>query len=163
MVLKREGVVCVFVDEEPEAGVASIVPECTCDCCLPYPALPLTLNNVFEVVKTVRVSWEELAKWLRLGYSKLDAIGHQHTSDNAHLKAVVEAFLLGEGHDQPSWRMLIHALHRAGETSVAEKIKTNAEPQQGEWVYYDKSLLSVHTCMWGTGWRYVCILNLLVC
>ncbi|MCG8622462.1 MAG: hypothetical protein MJE68_10765, partial [Proteobacteria bacterium] len=57
----------------------------------------------------------------------------QHTSDDARLKAVVEEFLLGEGY-QPSWRMLIHRLHKAGETSVAEKIKTNAEPQQGEWV-----------------------------
>ena len=63
---------------------------------------------------------------------KLDAIERQHTSDDARLKAVVEAFLLGEGHYQPSWRMLIHRLHTAGETSVAEKIKTNAEPQQGE-------------------------------
>ena len=63
---------------------------------------------------------------------KLDAIKRQHTSNNACLKAVVEAFLLGEGRCRPSWRMLIHALHRAGETSMAEKIKTNAEPQQGE-------------------------------
>ena len=64
---------------------------------------------------------------------KLDAIERQHASKDARLKAVVEAFLLGEGRHQPSWRMLIHALHRAGETYVAEKIKTNAEPQQGEW------------------------------
>ena len=68
------------------------------------------------------------------GRKKLDAIERQHISNNARLKAVVEAFLLGEGRYQPSWRMLIHALHEAGETSVAEKIKTNAEPQQGEWV-----------------------------
>ena len=63
---------------------------------------------------------------------KLDAIERQHTSDDARLKAVVEAFLLGEGHHRPSWRMLIHRLHKAGETSVAEKIKTNAEPHQSE-------------------------------
>ena len=63
---------------------------------------------------------------------KLDAIERQHTSDDARLKAVVEAFLLGEGLHRPSWRMLIHQLHRDGEISVAEKIKTNAEPQQGE-------------------------------
>ena len=69
------------------------------------------------------------------GRKKLDAIERQYTSDDARLKAVVEAFLLGEGRHQPSWRMLIHALYEAGETSVAEKIKTNAEPQQGEWVY----------------------------
>ena len=104
---------------------------CVNECCLPYPAPPLTFNNVFEVVKTVRLSWRELAKKLGL-YLKLDAIERQRTSDDARLKAVVEAFLLGEGHYQPSWRRLIHALHWAGETSVAEKIKTNAEPQQGE-------------------------------
>ena len=66
------------------------------------------------------------------GQMKLDAIECQHTSDDARLKAVVEAFLLGEGSYQPSWRMLIHQLYMAGETSVAENIKTNAEPQQGE-------------------------------
>ena len=88
----------------------------------------------------MRLSWKELAGWL-MGLDefegnddrkKLNAIKHQHVSDDARLKAVVEAFLLGEGHYQPSWRMLIHQLHVAGETRVAEKIKTNAEPQQGE-------------------------------
>ena len=63
---------------------------------------------------------------------KLDAIERQHISNEARQRAVVEAFLLGEGDYQPSWRMLIHRLHEAGETNVAEKIKTNAEPQQGE-------------------------------
>ena len=63
---------------------------------------------------------------------KLDAIERQHASDDARLKAVVEAFLLGEGPHQPSWRMLIHQLHKAGETNVAKKIKINAEPHQGE-------------------------------
>ena len=65
---------------------------------------------------------------------KLDAIQRQHVSDEARLKAVVEAFLLGEGRYQPSWRSVIHALHEARESHLAEKIKTNAEPQQGEWV-----------------------------
>ena len=102
----------------------------------------------------MRLSWRELAKdlmgWLDYrgteGRTKLDAVERQHISDEARLKAVVEAFLLGEGPYQPSWRMLIHRLHWAGETSVAEKIKTNAEPQQGEWVYHDESLSSVHVC-----------------
>ena len=87
-------------------------------------------------------NWREVAKGL-MGWDdylgdedrkKLDAIERQHISNNTRLKPVVEAFLLGEGHHQPSWRRLIHRLHKAGETSVAEKIKTNAEPQQGEWV-----------------------------
>ena len=111
------------------------------ECCLPYPALPLTLDNVFEAVKTASLSWRRLAKVL-LGWDdsfsfyqkKLDAIQRQHVSDEACLKAVVEAFLLGEGPYQPSWRRLIHRLHRAQQSHIAEKIKANAEPQQGEWV-----------------------------
>ena len=88
----------------------------------------------------MRLSWRELAKKLMGWYDykdsegrkKLDAIKRQHVSDDARLKAVVEAFLLG---DYPSWRNVIHALYYAGGTHIAEKIKTNAEPQQGEWVY----------------------------
>ena len=112
------------------------------DCCLSYPAPPLTFDNVLEVVKTVR-SWRELGNWLMGwfdydgsdGQKKLDAIQRQHVSDEACLKAVVEAFLLGEGIYQPSWRSVIHSLHQAEESHLAEKIKTNAEPHQGEWVY----------------------------
>ena len=81
----------------------------------------------------MKLSWRELADGLGL-YRKLYTIERQHTSDDARLKAVVEAFLLGEGRHRPSWRMLIHRLHKAGETNVAEKIKTNAEPHQGEWI-----------------------------
>ena len=102
-----------------------------CDCCLPYPAPPLTFDNVFEVVKTVR-SWRELGEWL-LGYM-YSVIQSQHVSDESFLKAMVEKFLWGEGEYQPSWRRLIHSLHKARESDLAEKIKTNAEPQQGEWV-----------------------------
>ena len=87
----------------------------------------------------MKLSWKKLAREL-MGWfyyegsdqKKLDAIERQHVSDEARLKAVVEAFLLGEGEYRPSWRMLIDRLHAAGETSVAEKIKTNAEPHQGE-------------------------------
>ena len=68
---------------------------------------------------------------------KLDAIQRQHVSDEACLKAVVEVFLLGKGRYQPSWRRLIHSLHKAGESHLAEKIKTNAEPHRGEWVGND--------------------------
>ena len=71
--------------------------------------------------------------WDKKGQEKLAAIQCQHVSDEARLKAVVEAFLLGEGGDQPSWRSVIHALCRARESPLAEEVKTNAEPQQGEW------------------------------
>ena len=81
-----------------------------------------------------------MRRWRGLGqllveYSKLDTIQHQHVSDEARLKAVLEAFLLGEGIRQPSWRCVIHALFKLDESHLAEKIKTNAEPHQGEWVY----------------------------
>jgi hypothetical protein len=116
---------------------------CVCECCPPYPALPLTVDNVFEAVKTVRLSWKVLAKVLLIWYDfdsddrkKLDAIERQHVSDETRQKAVVEAFLLGEGPFQPSWRMLIHRLHTAEQSHVAEKIKINAEPHQGEWAYW---------------------------
>ena len=87
----------------------------------------------------MRLSWRDLAKHLMywddlLDYDrkKLEAIERQHISDEARLKAVVEAFLLEEDEDQPSWRILIHRLNEAGETDVAEKIKINGEPHQGE-------------------------------
>ena len=71
--------------------------------------------------------------WDEKGHEKLAAIQRQHDSDEARLKAVLESFLLGEGKYQPSWRSVIHALHKVGDSHLAEKIKTNAEPQQGEW------------------------------
>ena len=102
---------------------------------LPYPVPPLTLNTVFEAVKRVR-NWRELAKELMNWYEwrgedqkKLDDIERQHASNKARLKAVVEEFLLGEA---PLWRSVIHALHKAEESDLAEKIKTNAEPHHGE-------------------------------
>jgi hypothetical protein len=127
----------VYSGSQPHHRVEDLVLKRTTS----YPAPPLTLDAALEVVKTVK-SWRKLARMLmglrdfilNDGRKKLDAIERQHISDEARLKAVVEAFLLGESEYQPSWRMLIHALHKAGETDIAEKIKTNAEPQQGEWV-----------------------------
>ena len=96
---------------------------------------------MYEAVKTVSLSWRGLAGWLLGWYDsnsdhqkKLATIEVQHISNEARLRAVVAAFLWGEGLHQPSWRMLIYQLYWARETDVAEKIKTNAEPHQGEWV-----------------------------
>ena len=75
---------------------------------------------------------------LLLWYDTLSDIECRHISDEARLKAVVKAFLLGEGDYQPSWRRLIHQLHSAQQSHVAEKIKTNAEPHQGGWVSWYK-------------------------
>ena len=63
------------------------------------------------------------------GKKKLDTIKQQYVSDEARLKAVVEAFLQGK---PLSWRRLIHALYWANENHLADMIKTNAEPCQGE-------------------------------
>ena len=74
------------------------------------------------------------------GRKKLDAIQHQHVSDEARLKAALESFLLGEGKYQPSWRHVIHALYHSDESHLAEMIKANAEPHQGEWVCIIKDI-----------------------
>ena len=96
-------------------------------------AQPLTLENVYEAVKRVR-DWREFSKWLLGDYSgsKLDAIHRQH-GDNveACLKAVIEAFLRGEGRYQLSWRNVIDALYRTGENHIAHDIIAYAEPVEG--------------------------------
>ena len=99
------------------------------------PAPPLTLENVFEAVKKAVKRWRRLGSLLGLE-SKVGDIKHQHDSDEARLKAVIEAFLLGEGLYQPSWRRVIDALHWAGESQVAHDIESYAEAVRGEceWV-----------------------------
>ena len=99
----------------------------------PYTAPPLTFENVFEAVKRVR-SWRKLGEELLgefSGRDKLNAIERQHDSDEARLKSVIEVFLLGEGLYQPSWRRVIHELHKAGESQVAHDIESYAEVVQG--------------------------------
>ena len=86
---------------------------------------------MFEAVKGAVKSWKWLGVWLGLE-SKLDDIIRQHDSDEARLKAVIEAFLLGEGRYQPSWRRVIHALNGAGESQVAHDIESYAEAVQSE-------------------------------
>ena len=90
-----------------------------CLCCTIVVYAPVTFNNVFEAVKTIR-NWRELEGGLGLHYTKLEVIQRQHVSDEARLKAAVEAFLLGEGY-QPSWRSVIHQLHQGGESRLAER------------------------------------------
>ena len=95
-----------------------------------YPAPPLTLDNVLAAIKGV-TNWRKLGNEM-VDDSILDDIQEQHDSDEACLKALVEAFILGECDFQPSWRRVIHALLKADEIYLAEMIKINAEPQQGE-------------------------------
>ena len=95
-------------------------------------APPLTLDNVYEAVKRVR-DWKRFGIWLSLGGIKLDAI-HRKRGDNveACLKAVIEAFLCGEGRHQPSWRRVINALYWTGENHIAHDIIAYAKPVEGE-------------------------------
>ena len=89
---------------------------------------------MFEAVKKAVKSWIGVGRRLGLR-SKLVAFERQHDSDEARLKAVIEAFLLGEGLYQPSWRRVIHVLHREGESQVALDIESYAEAVQGECDY----------------------------
>ena len=76
-------------------------------------------------------SWRTLGQHIIYSY-KLDVIQHQHVSDEACLKAVVEYFLSGKGrYKQPSWRAVIWYLYKANEIQLAEHIRSFAEPVQG--------------------------------
>ena len=103
-----------------------------CDCTAlfsPSPAPPLTSENVLEVVKNVR-NWRTLGVCICL--HDLDAIRHQHVSDEACLKAVIEDFLGGIGYYKPSWRVVIWSLYKANEIELAEHIRSYAEPVKGK-------------------------------
>ena len=73
--------------------------------------------------------WELLG--LNLGVDT-DSIKRQNDSIQDCLKAVVEKFLLGEGHYQPSWRRVIRILDLIGHVDLADKIISFGEPVQGE-------------------------------
>ena len=99
------------------------------------PALPLTLDNVWNVVKNVR-SWRTLGQHVYWFSSGLGAIQRQHVSDEACLKTVIEDFLGGKSrYHQPSWRGLIWSLYQSNENQLAEHIRSCAEPVQGNEFY----------------------------
>ena len=92
-----------------------------------FPAPPLTLDNVLNVVKNVR-DWRPLCTAM-LGYD----IHSQHDSDEDCLKDVVEHFLRGGNYKykNPSWRVVIWCLYEANEIQLAEQIRSYAEGVQG--------------------------------
>ena len=72
--------------------------------------------------------------WYHVGYGLLGWVYTENpgSDDEACLRAVIEALILrGEGY-QPSWRRVIHALYRVGETSIAQDIISYAETVEGE-------------------------------
>ena len=104
-------------------------------------APPLTLENVMSVVKGVR-KWRALAKHLVRGYDKdddeyspfgtdLDALQHEHGSNENSLKAVVSKFLQGESWYSPAWRGVIWCLYEANEIQLADQIRSYAERLEG--------------------------------
>ena len=98
---------------------------------LSSPALPLTFENVFNIVKNVK-NWRILGGHMYYDSSKLDDIQHRHVSDEACLKSIVEDFVGGGGqYKQPSWRAVIWSLYKANEIQLAEHIRSFAEPVQG--------------------------------
>lgn len=103
----------------------------TCMSLLLLIAPPLTLETVSEVTKGVR-SLRELGRHLlsHHGIQKQDDIQCQHYYSD--VKAMMEAFLLGKGDYQPSWRRVIHALYKADEGHLADHIKHFAESVQGQ-------------------------------
>ena len=82
-------------------------------------------------MKGLRSKWRDLSIGLGL-YLDVEEIQLQHGSgEEACLKALIEAFLRGEGR-QPSWRRVIHTLYHVGETRIAQDIINYAEPVEGE-------------------------------
>ena len=75
------------------------------------------MNNVLKALVGVK-NWGRLT--IRLGVHVLGS-----------LKDIVEQFLQGQGHYQPSWRAAIFVLDEAGETHVANRIWSYGEPVQG--------------------------------
>ena len=109
------------------------------------PAPPLTLDNIFDVVKNVR-SWRTLGQHIcSYSPSKLDDIQRRHASDEACLKAVIEIFLSCEGdyYEHPSWRAVIWSLYEANEIQLAEHIRSFAEPVHGKATSCFPSWLSI--------------------
>ena len=91
------------------------------------PAPPLTRDNILKALEGVR-NLIDLSDQL-LG----TFFGVLYDSYEAHLAAIVDHFLQGKGLHQPSWRRVIYSLDEAGEIQLADKIRSFAEPVQGEW------------------------------
>ena len=107
-------------------------------CCSPSPAPPLTVDNVMKAV-------EEVKNW---GGFFLNLRGIYSPNAKAHLKDIVQQFIQGKGHYQPSWRRVIYALDEVNEIHVADQIRHYGEPVQG-----------VCTCVCVCKFKMLCIYN----
>ena len=101
---------------------------------LSFPAPPLTLDNVLNVVKNVQ-DWRPLCTAM-FDFYEQDEIQRQHYSAEDCLKDLVERFLRGRSalYKKPSWRAVIWCLYEAKEIQLAEQIRSYAEGVQGNGV-----------------------------
>ena len=79
-------------------------------------------------MNSARENWYDVGHGL-LGWVYADIPG---SDEEACLKAVIEAFVHGEGLYQPSWRRVIHVLYCTGETRIAKGIISYAESVEGK-------------------------------
>ena len=91
------------------------------------PAPPLTVENIVKEVEGVG-NISDLQLWLD---------GYVDVESTLSIKDIVENFLQGDGLYQPSWKAVILALDKAGETRIANRIRHYAEPVQGRYMLRD--------------------------
>ena len=93
----------------------------------------LNMEQVLKHVQGVK-DWRMVGWWLLPGdpTKQLDTIHRDYSSNEDRLQAVVQQWLEGGGHSQPSWRSLVLALDCAGDITVADPIRGFAEPAPGE-------------------------------
>ena len=92
---------------------------------------PLTVDTIMEALQGVKNLWV-LADYLNTPRSKQDK---EHKTTNDQLNEMVVCWL----RDSPrvSWRELICSLDWAGETVIADRIRTFAEPLRGGLLFHN--------------------------
>ena len=94
------------------------------------PAPPLTVENILKALEGVK-NRGGVTIWLG--------------TYGGSLKEALEHFFQGQGRFQPSWRAVNFALDGAGETHLANHIRSYGEPVQGRYTYTHQA--KIHTLM----------------
>lgn len=105
-----------------------------------FSAPALTVENVMGALQGVSLGkdvgflsdqwkWMDLGGCLGISRSKLVEVEQQYSSDEDRGRAVVEHWILAD--TLPSWRKLIWALNKIGETRVADAIQRYSEFLKG--------------------------------
>ena len=98
----------------------------------PQPHVPLIVENLLKASEGMK-DWVSLASWLG-------------TFSSSSLKDAMEQFVQGQGRYQPSWRAVIFALDKAGDTPVANCIRSYGEPVQGRYMHTSTQKYNVIQC-----------------